>query len=141
MITQPFIVHRVSTKVFTNYELSLLKYPKSHLVGTEIRPTSKVTMETNFNYYTSDNLETVLEYMEEQLPGFVQLQGSWVIVEPTYRNTIGSEETAFRFIFQYLEKGMPGIAVYIYPSDIEGTSIRISEKWSSMGFPAWLRRW
>jgi len=49
-ITQPFLIHRLSTKVFTGYEIYLLKYPNSHLVKQEIRPTSKVTMATDYTY-------------------------------------------------------------------------------------------
>jgi hypothetical protein len=140
-LTQPFVVHRLSTKVFTGYEIYLLKYPNSHLVESKIRPTSKVTMATYYNYHASDNIDTVREYMEKQRPGFVHLHGSRVINEPTYRNSTCADETAFRYIFQVLDKGSPCIDVYIYPSDTSGTSIRISEHWSSMHFPAWLRRW
>jgi hypothetical protein len=141
VLTQPFAFHRLSSKVFTGYEISLLKYPNSHLVEKVIRPTSKVTMATDHTYYTSDDIDTVLEYMEQQQPGFIQLQGSYVIVEPTFRNTTCANETIFSSIFQILEKGFPCIEVSVYPSETSGTSIRISENWSSMGFPAWLRRW
>jgi hypothetical protein len=140
-LTQPFIVHRLSSKVFTGYEIYLLKYPNSHLIEKEIRPTSKVTMATDYTYYTSGDIDTVLEYMEQRQPGFIQLQGSYVIVEPTFRNTTCANETIFGSIFQILEKGIPCIEVSIYPSETSGTSIRIGENWSSMGFPAWLRRW
>jgi hypothetical protein len=141
VLTQPFVIHRLSSKVFTGYEISLLKHPNSHLVEKVIRPTSKVTMATDHTYYTSDDIDTVLEYMEQQQPGFIQLQGSYVIVEPTFRNTTCASETIFSSIFQILEKGFPCIEVSVYPSETSGTSIRISENWSSMGFPAWLRRW
>jgi len=140
-LTQPFVVHRLSTKVFTGYEIYLLKYPNSHLIETEIKATSKVTMATHSTYHTSDDIETVREYMEQQRPGFVHLQGSRVINEPTFRNTTCADETAFSNIFQVLDKGNPCIEVYIYPSATSGTSIRISENWSSMMFPAWLKRW
>ena len=140
-LTQPFVVHRLSSKVFTRYEIFLLKYPNSHLIERKIRPTSKVTMATDYTYYTSDDIDAVLEYMEQRRPGFVRLQGSYVIVEPTFRNTACANETIFGSIFQILEKGIPCIEVSIYPSETSGTSIRISENWSSMGFPAWLRRW
>jgi hypothetical protein len=141
VLTQPFVIHRLSSKVFTSYEIYLLKYPNSHLVKKEIKPTSKVTMATDNTYYTSDDIDIVLEYMEHQQPGFIQLQGSYVIVEPTFRNTTCASETIFSSIFQILEKGIPCIEVSIYPSETSGTSILISENWSSMGFPAWLRRW
>jgi hypothetical protein len=139
-LTQPFVVHRLTTKVFTGYEIYLLKYPNSHLVETEIEATSKVTMATHYTYLTSDDLDTVREYMEQQRPGFVHLQGSYVLKEPTFRNITCADETAFRNIFRGLDKGTPCIEVYIYPSANSGTSIRISENWSSMGFPAWLIR-
>jgi hypothetical protein len=139
--TQPFVIHRLSTKLLTGYEIYLLKYPNSHFIEKEIRPTSKVTMATDYTYYTSDNIDTVLEYMEQRQPGFVQLQGSYVIVEPTFRNTTCANETIFRNIFQILERGVPCIEMSIHPSGTSGTSIRISENWSSMGFPAWLIRW
>lgn len=140
-LTQPFVVHRLSTKVFTGYEIYLLKYPNSHLIETEIKATSKVTMATHYTYHTSDDIDTVREYMEQQRPGFVHLQGSRVINEPTFRNTTCADETAFSNIFQVLDKGNPCIEAYIYPSATSGTSIRISEHWSSMVFPAWLTRW
>jgi hypothetical protein len=140
-LTQPFVVHRLSTKFFTGYEIYLQKYPNSHLVEREIKATSKVTMVTHYTYHTSDDIDTVREYMEQQRPGFVHLQGSRVINEPTFRNTTCADETAFRNIFQVLDMGSPCIEVYIYPSATSGTSIRISENWISMGFPAWLRRW
>ncbi len=141
VFTQPFVVHRLSSKVFTAYEIYLLKYPNSHLVGTEIRATSKVTMSTDYTFYSSDDVDAVLKYMEQQRPGFVQLQGSRVINEPTFRNITCADETALRNIFQILDRGIPCIEVSIYPSAPSGTSIRISENWSSMGFPEWLRRW
>lgn len=141
VLTQPFVIHRLSSKVFLSYEIFLLKYPNSHLMEKEIRPTSKVTMATDYTYYTSDDIEIVLEYMEKQQPGFIQLQGSYVIVEPTFRNATCASQTIFSSIFQILKKGTPCIEVFIYPSETSGTSIRISENWSSMGFPAWLRRW
>jgi hypothetical protein len=138
-LTQPFIVHRLATRVFTGYEIYQLKYPNSYLVETETTATSKVSMATHYAYHTSDDIDTVQEYMEQQLPGFVHLQGPRVINEPTHRNTICADETAFRNVFQVLDKGNPCIEVSIYPSATSGTSIRISENWFSMGFPAWLR--
>jgi hypothetical protein len=141
LLTRPFVIHRLSSKVFTGYEIYLLKYPKSHLVDKVIRPTSKVTIATDHTYYTSDNIDTVLEYMEQQQPGFIRLQGSYIIVEPTFRNTTCANETIFRRVFQTLEKGIPCIEVFIYPSETSGTLIQISENWSSMGFPDWLIRW
>ncbi len=138
-LTQPFVVHRLATRVFTGYEIYQLKYPNSYLVETETTATSKITMATHYTYHTSDDIDTVREYMEQQRPGFVHLQGSRVINEPTFRNTICADETAFRNIFQVLNKGNPCIEVSIYPSATSGTSIRISEHWCSLGFPAWLR--
>jgi hypothetical protein len=140
-LTQPFVVHRLATKVFTGYEIYLLKYPNSQLVETEIKATSKVTMATHYTYHTSDDMDTVHEYMEQKRPGFVHLRGSRVINEPTFRNTTCAGETVFRNIFQVLAKGTPCMDVTIYPSATSGTSIRLSETWLSMGFPAWLRRW
>jgi hypothetical protein len=139
-LTQPFVVHRLATKVFTGYEIYQLKYPNSYLVETETAATSKVTMATHYTYHTSDDIDTVREYMEQQQPGFVHLHGSRVINEPTFRNTIWADETAFKNIFRVLDKGNPWIEVYIYPSATSGTSIRISENWFSMRFPAWLIR-
>jgi hypothetical protein len=140
-LTQPYVVHRLSSKLFTAFEIYLLKYPSSHLVETTIRPTSKVTMATDYTFYCADSIETVLEFMEQQRPGFVHLHGSRVINEPTYRNSTCADETAFRYIFQVLARGTPCIEVNLYPSATSGTSIMISEHWTSMGFPAWLRRW
>jgi hypothetical protein len=139
--TQPFVIHRLSTKLFTGYELSLLKYPDSQLTEKEIRATSKVTMATDYIFYSPDDFDTVLEFMEQKQPGYVQLQGSYVIVEPTFRKTTCANETMFKDIFQLLELGTPCIEVSIYPATTSGTSIRMSENWSSMGFPAWLRKW
>jgi hypothetical protein len=135
------VIYRLTTKVFTGYELSLLTYPNSHLIEKEIGATSKVTMATDYTFYSPDDFDTVLEFMEQQRPGYIQLQGSYVIVEPTFRNTTCANETMFRDIFQIFERGTPCIEVSIYPATIGGTAIRISENWSSMGFPAWLRKW
>jgi hypothetical protein len=106
-------------------------------IETEIRATSKVTMATDYIFYSSDNIDTILEYMEQQRPGFVHLQGSRVINEPTFQNCVGANEMAFQRIFQALEKGTPCVEVYIYPSSTNGTTIKISENWSIMGFPEW----
>ncbi len=141
VLTQPFVVHRLSSKVFIAYEIYLLRYPNSHLVETEIKATSKVTMATDYIFYSSDDVDAVLEYMEQQRPGFVQLHGSHVITEPTFRNETCADETVLRNIFQILGKGTPCIEVSIYPYATGGTSISISESWSSMGFPEWLRGW
>jgi hypothetical protein len=141
VLTQPYLMFRVSSKIFTAYEIYLLKYPNSQLVETEIRATSKVTMAADYIFYSSDNIDTVLEGMEQQRPGFMHLYGSRVINEPTYRNSTCADETAFRYIFQVLARGTPCIEVNLYPSATSGTSIMISEHWNSMGFPAWLRRW
>lgn len=139
--TQPFFIHRLATKVFTGYELYLLKYPNSHLVAREIRPTSKVTMATDYTFYSPDDVQAVLRFMEQKRAGYVQLEGSHVIVEPTFRNHLCANETAFKGVFQMLERGAPCIEVSIYPASAAGTSIKISENWTSMGFPAWLRAW
>ncbi len=146
--TQPFALHRLSSKVFTRYELYLLKYPDSHLLGKEIRATSKVTMATDYTFYSPDDVDAVLEYMETQRPGYIQLQGSYVIVEPTFRNTACANETMFRGVFQLLERGAQRgqrgalcVEISIYPATTNGTTIQISENWTSMGLPAWLRKW
>jgi hypothetical protein len=127
------------TKIFTGYEILLLKYPNSHLVDSETKPTSKISMATDYNFHTMDNVDTVLEHMENQMPGFERLFGSYEITEPTYRNGICADETAFVNIFQSLEKASPCVYVYIFPSDGNGASIKISEKWCSLGFPRWLK--
>ncbi len=141
VLTQPFFAHRLATKIFTYYEIYLLKYPDSHLVETEITATSKVTMATHYTYHTSDYIDTVQEYMDQQLPGYVHMVGSRVIKEPTFTNRTSADETAFRNLFQKIGKGAPCIEVNIYPSVAGGTFILISEHWSSMGFPAWLLSW
>ncbi len=141
ILTQPLVVHRLASKVFTAYEIYLLKYPNSRLVNTEIRATTKVTMATDYSFYSSDRLDTVLGYMEQKRPGFVQLQGSHVIEEPTFRNITCAGETMLRNIFQILDIGHTCIEVSIYPSAAGGTSILMSENWFSMGFPDWLRSW
>ena len=141
VFTQPFLIHRLSTKAFTIYEINSLKYPNSQLIETEIKATSKVTMATNYTFYSSDDLDTILEYMKQQRPGFVHLSGSQVINEPTFRNSTCADETVFRSIFQVLRKGTPCIEIFIYPASTNGTTIKISESWQSMGFPAWLRTW
>jgi hypothetical protein len=73
-LTQPFVFHRLATRVFTGYEIYQLKYPDSYLVETETTATSKVTMATHYTYHTSDDIDTVREYMEQQRPGFVQMK-------------------------------------------------------------------
>ena len=140
-ISKPYLVHRLATKAFTYYEKSQLKYPNSNLADKEITATSKITMATHYVYITTDDIDTVREYMENEHPGFVHLQGSRVINEPTYRNTFCADETAFKRIFRFLDKGPPCIEVNIFPSDTGSTSIRLSENWTSMGFPGWLTRW
>ncbi len=139
VLTQSFVVYRFTTKIFTYYEIYLLKYPNSHLIEITNIATSKVTMATHYTYHTSDDIDIVREYMEQQLPGFVHMEGSYVMNEPTFSNTISADETAFRNIFRFLGKGVPYIEVLIYPSTTNETTIRISENWFSMGFPAWLR--
>lgn len=96
-------------------------------------------METDYTFYSAENIDTILAYMEQHRPGFVHLQGSRVIKEPTFQNSVCANETAFQRIFKALEKGTPCVEVYIYPSSSNGTTIKISENWSSMGFPGWLR--
>jgi hypothetical protein len=140
-LTQPFLFHRLSSKFFTAYELQLFRYPNSDLVDKEITATSKITMATHYSYHTSDNIETVLDYMEEQKPGFFLMHGSRVINDSTFVNITCANDTAFRNIFEFLNKGTPCIEVYIYPSDTSGTIIRVSEHWNSMGFPSWIIRW
>jgi hypothetical protein len=76
--------------------------------------------------------------MEKKLPGFIQMTGSYVKAEPTFRNEIEGDETIFKNIFQAIGHGIPYIEVYIYPLPIGGTSIQISEHWLSMGVPSWL---
>jgi hypothetical protein len=137
-LTQPYIVHRLSSKIFTAYELLLLKYPNSEHIETETLATSKISIATHYTYHTSDNIETVRQYFEKQRPGFVKMHGSRVISEPTYVNKTCVDETAFRTIFEFINKGKPYIEVYIYPSGTSGTFIRISEHWTSFGFPSWL---
>lgn len=140
IIMQPYLAHRLASKIYANYEIYLLKYPNSRFVESTIRPTSKVTMATDYFYYTSDATDMVREYMEQQMPGFVHLQGSRVVNEPTYRNSTCADETVLKYYFQALGKGRPCIEIKIYPSDTGETSITITEHWSSMGSPGWVRR-
>ena len=140
-ISKPFLGHRLATKAFTYYEISQLKYPNSRLAEKEITATTKITMATHYVYITADDIDAVREYMELEHPGYIHLQGSRVINEPTYRNTFCADETVFMRVFQFLEKGYPCIEVNIFPSENDNTHIRYSENWTSMGFPAWLRRW
>jgi hypothetical protein len=141
LFTQPYVAHRLSTKIFTAYQIYLLKYPNSKLIETETRATSKVTMRTGYTFHSLDNVDTVLRYMEQQQPGFIQMVGSRVITEPTFRNTTCADETIFNGIFQLLERGVPCIEINIYPAATIGTSIQISENWYSISFPAWLINW
>jgi hypothetical protein len=139
IIMQPYIAHRLASKIYANYEVYRLKYPNSYFVESKINATSKVTMATDYFYYTSDDTDTVREYMEQQMPGFVHLQGSRVIKEPTYSNSTCADETMFRYFFQVLDRSGPCVEIKIYPSDTGATSITITERWSSLGFPSWLR--
>jgi hypothetical protein len=141
VLTQPFLVHRLFSKIFTAYELQLFRYPSIDLFDKKITATSKVTMATHYYYHTSDEIEIVLDYIEEQIPGFFLMHGSRVINEPTFVNFTCANDTAFRNIFAFLDKGTPCIEVYIYPSETTGTIIRISEHWTSMDFPSWIIRW
>ena len=140
LLGQPQVVYRFATKIYTTYKIYELKYPNSHFVESEIKPTSKVTMATDYTYYTVDDIDTVREYMEQQIPGFVHLEGSRVINEPTYINIICADERVVRYLFQVLGGGGPCIEVKVYPSDNSETLITITENWGSLGFPAWLRR-
>jgi hypothetical protein len=138
-LAEPFVVYRLSTKAFTGYEIYLLKYPNSQLIETEIKPTSKITMATDYTFYSSDDIDTVLKYMEQQRPGFVHLRGSRVINEPTYNNSTCADDTVFMYFFQAVGKISPCIEIKIYPSDTGATKITISEQWGSLGCPGWLR--
>jgi len=133
-----YVIFRLSTKVFTSFEVYRLKYPDSRLVESEVSYTTKVTMATYRTYHTTDGIKTVLDYFERNLPGFVHVRGSLVKIEPTYRNELSAGETGFNSIFQELGRGTPYIEVYVFPSTTDGTTIRISEHWSSMGVPSWL---
>ena len=133
-----YVAFRFSSKVFTNFEIYRLKYPGSRLTESEVSYTSKVTMARYHTYHTTDDINTVLKYFEQKLPGFVHMIGSRVKIEPTYRNEFSAGETEFNSIFQELGRGTPYIEVYIFPSVTSGTTIQISEHWSSMGVPLWL---
>lgn len=139
IIIQPYIAFRFASKMYANYEIYLLKYPKSHFVTSKIRATSKVSMATDYIYYTSDDTDTVREYMEQQMPGFVHLQGSRVINELTYSNSTCADETVLKYFFQVLDKVSPCLEIKIYPSDTSETSITITEHWVSLGCPWWLK--
>lgn len=139
LLPQPYILHRLASKMYVYYEINLLKYPNSRFVQSEIEATSKVSMATDYTYCTSDDIDTVREYMEQQIPGFVHLRGVRVVNEPTYSNGICANETVFQHFFQILDRGYPCVEVTIYPSDIGNTSIIITEHWNSAGFARWLR--
>jgi hypothetical protein len=139
ILVQPYILYRFASKVYVNYEINLLKYPNSRFLESETKATSKVTMATDYTYHTSDDIDMVREYMEQQIPGFVHLQGVRVINEPTYVNSSCVDEAVLRYFFQLLDKGTPCIEVKIYPADTGETSIIISEHWFSLGVASWLR--
>ncbi len=141
LLTQPFIIHRAITKIFTGYEIYLLRYPNSSLMETEIRATSKVSMATYYTFITPDDIETVLVYMENKLPGFDLMRGSYVIKAPTNKNAICAQVTPFGNTFQKLGIGFPCIEVNIFPSADDRTKIIISEHWNSMFYPRWLTEW
>jgi hypothetical protein len=128
-----YVVFRLSAKVFTSFEVHRLKYPDSRLVESEVKYTTKVTMAIYRTYHTTDDIKTVLGYFERNLPGFVHMGGSLV-----YRNELSAGQTGFNSIFQELDRGTPYIEVHVFPSTTDGTTIQISEHWSSMGVPSWL---
>ena len=134
-----YVVFRLCSKVFTYYEINHLKYPNSEFVKSEVMATTKTTMAAHFTFYTSDDIMRVLDFMEQKLPGYVQMKGSYVKVEPTYRNKVEAEKTKFRRMFQVIGHFAPYIEVNIYPSTTGGTFIQISEHWITMGVPSWLR--
>ncbi len=140
IVAQPYLVHRVASKTYANYEIYLLEYPNSHFVESKIRATSKVSMATGYTYSTSDDIGTVRKYMEQQMPGFVHLQGSRVVNEPTYRNSTCADGTVLKYFFRTFGNSSPCVEIIIYPSKTGETLIIMSEHWFSMGFPGWVRR-
>jgi hypothetical protein len=139
IIMQPYIAYRFASKIYANYEIYLLKYPNSHFVESKISATSKVSMVTDYIYYTSDDIDMVREYMEQQMAGFIHLQGPRVVNEPTYNNSTCANDTVSKYFFHALGKVSPCIEINIYPSDTGATTITISEQWNSLGCPGWLR--
>jgi hypothetical protein len=137
-IIQPYIPFRLTTRIFVYYEIIQYKYPGSYLSSIKTHGTSKVSMVTEYIFTSTDNIDTVIEFMENKYHGFIHLKGSRAIKEPTFIKTISVSDTLFNDIYKNIEWLEPEIEILIYPEKEKLTSIMIRENWCSMGAPDYL---
>ncbi len=118
------------------------QYPSVKLISTDRTLHSNTVSETQI-YKTDDNLDTVLAYMEQHLPGFVKLDqppSSRQLTNTIYRNSLRPSWVAdlairyadFMRIVPYTE-GLPSKVVLIYsdPDNPGGTVIEVINDWWS----------
>ena len=103
------------------------EYPGSQLVNVEQErhPNTRTEQRT---YHTPDDMETVLAYMEQYLPGFTQASGE------RYENQIEDTGWPSRIVaasgpLNLLESGLPGAAVELDDTDDGGTEITFTAYW------------
>lgn len=103
------------------------EYPGSTLIQVEQErfPNTRFEYRT---YYTSDNVETVLAYMEQHMPGFTS--------DPPERyrnhrhdNSLPSLITAILVQLGDIESGVPGVEVNLDEAQTTGTEITIILSW------------
>jgi len=103
------------------------EYPGSTLVHVEQErhPNTRSEYRT---YHTPDDLETVLAYMEQHLPGFTQYS------RERYGNRIEDKSlpsliTALLAQFGDIESGVPGVEAELDEANTTGTEITVILHW------------
>ncbi|MBM2851370.1 MAG: hypothetical protein HW418_4312 [Anaerolineales bacterium] len=103
------------------------EYPGSNLIDVEqVRyPNTRFEHRT---YHTPDNPETVLAYMEQQMPGFTGDRRTH------YENYIEDKSLPSLIVavsgpLNYFESGVPGVEVKLDEGDTVGTEITVILSW------------
>ena len=102
-------------------------YPGSTLIEIEQErfPNTRFEYRT---YYTSDSVETVLEYMEQYMPGFIR-DASERYDNRRQDNSLPSLITALLVQVADIESGVPSVEVKLDEARTTGTEITVVLSW------------
>ena len=103
------------------------EYPGSTLIEVEQErfPNTRFEYRT---YYTSDSVETVLAYMEQHMPGFIQ-HSSERYDNHRRDNSLPSLITALLVQVADIESGVPSVEAKLDEAHTTGTEISIVLSW------------
>jgi len=115
-----FFIILLAVEPYITYKLTPTIYPNSQLVNTESGGGSGGEWSKEI-YQTTDDVDKVVNYFEQDLPGFRQIESQFKLT-PTYFNSIEYNGWVNTFaMYEY----SGGVTIYPDPNDYSTTLIEV----------------